>query len=371
MLQNLLKKQFGVVVRSERTDVNGYALLQDASGLKLKRGAGDGRMAALSFGYSAVHARNHSLIPLTTALSNLLKKPVFDETGATDRYDYAFAWGPPRSEPPGPGERVDSAVIIKALKEQFGLRLEPRRKSLDVMHVVSAKPAAQVVTPPRTQTPAILSQREVDLLAGRWNGTVNDNLRQFVAVLTFTANERGELTGTLSDPHGVENLSVPHSIQSLPLSDVRFSGSTLSFTVPGSRQEFVGVLANDSISGTWKWLGRPVQVRFNRGEPESPALALSAKSFDRLAGRWAGKEGILDVALVIERDSKNRVTGYYENLDTKDRVVLGEASLTGTRLAAKGTQQKVNIVADVSGSTIKGTYTMLGGPPTAFTLSRQ
>lgn len=361
MLRSLLKKQFGVVVQPERRDVDGYALLPDVSGLKMKASADDRHMSVLSFGYNAVQMRNVGLSPLANHLSNLLKVPVVDETGVTGRYDYALVWGPPRTEPPGPDERVEPAVIIKAMKEQLGLHLEPRRTSVNVMNVVSSLPTAQVVTPPRKDAPTVLSQAEVDALAGSWNGVVITEENQFIAILRFSANERRELSGTYS---------VPHGIQELPLANLRFSNGTLSFTVPGSREEFVGVLANDSVSGTWNWLG-PVQVRFNKGEPESPALALSAESFATLAGRWTGKEGIFDVVLAIEKDTKGRYTGYYENVDTKARVILGEASLTGRRLAATGISAKLDIVADVSGETLNGTYRMFDGPPTAFTLSRR
>jgi len=58
-------------------------------------------------------------------LSQLLGRPVHDETGLTGEYDFKLEWTPD-SEPAG------GQSIFTALNDQLGLRLEPAKGPVQV-----------------------------------------------------------------------------------------------------------------------------------------------------------------------------------------------------------------------------------------------
>jgi uncharacterized protein (TIGR03435 family) len=364
MMRDVLKKHFGLVVHSERRELDGYALLKGAGGPSLKPGAGASRPKGVSIGFNALAMTNIGLAPLTNHLSLVLNAPVADETGIAGNFDYGLVWGPPRSEPPGPNERIDPAVLIEAVDEQLGLHLEERKMNVEVLNIVSAKAPEDVATGEKRK-PLVLSQPEAELLVGSWYGEVEPEapLMKFTAVLRFTVNEKGELSGSFS---------LPESTLDRPLTDFRFSGGTLSFKELGlSAEGFTGTVANDVIRGVWKIETGTIPVTLRRGEPEPRAFALSAEASSALEGKWNGKQGPFTVGLEIRKDAKGRYTGHYENRSLQSRLQLSEVSLRGNRLVARTAMYDGEIQADLSGGSISGTIASLGGPPSGFTLSRQ
>lgn len=62
---------------------------------------------------------------LTETLSNVLGRPVTNETGLDGPYDYKLEWTPEGSDAGGPS-------IFTALTEQLGLRLESKKGPVQV-----------------------------------------------------------------------------------------------------------------------------------------------------------------------------------------------------------------------------------------------
>jgi uncharacterized protein (TIGR03435 family) len=71
-----------------------------------------------------------TLSKMITWLTSVVEKPVFDETGLKGEYDFSLLWAPPNN----PNLDV-AADIFTAIQKQVGLRLEPRKRSTDILIV--------------------------------------------------------------------------------------------------------------------------------------------------------------------------------------------------------------------------------------------
>ena len=75
------------------------------------------------------------------SLSNLLGRPVKDETGLNGYYDFRLEWTPDESEPARILDDVgtltprdhDAPSIFTAIQEQLGLKLEARKLPVEVL----------------------------------------------------------------------------------------------------------------------------------------------------------------------------------------------------------------------------------------------
>ena len=72
---------------------------------------------------------NVSMGSLAWNLESLLKRPVFDETRLTNRYDMAVTWEAKDREHP------DFGIVAQAVREQLGLDLTPARRAVEVLVV--------------------------------------------------------------------------------------------------------------------------------------------------------------------------------------------------------------------------------------------
>ncbi len=193
MQQNLLAERFKLAVHFEKREVQGYELTVGKDGPKLKesqtapesvpdtpqrlpidfsklqrdsngipimlprpgeltivgtRGGPNG--AGMRIQGSAV-----TLEQLAVRLSNLLNKPITDATGLKGKYDLTLtcadpeAYGPPPSPPPpfgaamgseaAPAVAAAAPTIFLALQQQLGLKLEPKKGSIDFLIVDHAE----------------------------------------------------------------------------------------------------------------------------------------------------------------------------------------------------------------------------------------
>ena len=72
----------------------------------------------------------------------VMDKPVVDQTGLTDRYDFALKWTPDQSQfaamgakvpPPNIDDPNAPPSLFTALQEQLGLKLESTKANADVI----------------------------------------------------------------------------------------------------------------------------------------------------------------------------------------------------------------------------------------------
>jgi uncharacterized protein (TIGR03435 family) len=70
----------------------------------------------------------------------VMDKPVVDQTGLTDRYDFTLNWTPDQSQfasfggpPPNHDDPNAPPSLFTALQEQLGLKMEVTKANVDVM----------------------------------------------------------------------------------------------------------------------------------------------------------------------------------------------------------------------------------------------
>jgi len=121
----LLIERFSMVARTETREMPIYALVVAKGGSKLVK-AGEGQ-ASMWMRPGHIKATSGSMKQLSNLLSNLLGRPVVDETGLAGEYDLEFEWTPDTavSEDGPPGDHGPS--IFTAIREKLGLRLESKK----------------------------------------------------------------------------------------------------------------------------------------------------------------------------------------------------------------------------------------------------
>ncbi|HKA00601.1 MAG TPA: TIGR03435 family protein [Candidatus Solibacter sp.] len=135
MLQALLADRFQLKFRRDKREVSGYVLLPAKGGIKVAKSAATDEKSSSSSGTNMVSGKNETAAGLAAMLSDALGRPVLDETGFTDRFDFKLNWAPVNGEA--------SASVFSLLQEQLGMRLEARKVPVDVLVIEGAeKPAA-------------------------------------------------------------------------------------------------------------------------------------------------------------------------------------------------------------------------------------
>ncbi len=150
MLQTLLAEQFKLVVRREKREIQGYALIVGKNGAKLQAAKDDEKLA-LSRDANKAKFTHMPISGLESYLTGLARQPVVEMTGLggpNNFYDFtidlttlnadaaatAAASGAAGDEPGGVFVRTS-----KAIEEQLGLKLEPRKVSVEYLVVDKAE----------------------------------------------------------------------------------------------------------------------------------------------------------------------------------------------------------------------------------------
>ena len=184
MLRSLLSERFKLAFHREKAEVKGYALVEAKSGLKIKESTPDAlasgavRPAAGPVkdpdGFVYIPGLRNTLVVgrangltrwvgtnvavdsdvrnapcLTKLLYSLTSLPVFDATGLKGKYDFALTFGadsmavsgaPALSEGDGTLSPADvGPSVFKALEEQLGLKLEPKKIVVDLFVIDHAE----------------------------------------------------------------------------------------------------------------------------------------------------------------------------------------------------------------------------------------
>jgi uncharacterized protein (TIGR03435 family) len=149
LLQALLSDRFKIAARTEDRAHQGYALVVDKGGLKLKEHDPKGNFMGTKRGLTLFGAPGHgrlqgamTMASLANYLSSRGYGAVQDSTGLAGQYDVDLTWVPdqdfepraadspgPASTPPSAGSDPSGASLFSALRESLGLRLERREIS--------------------------------------------------------------------------------------------------------------------------------------------------------------------------------------------------------------------------------------------------
>ena len=127
MVQPLLEERFKLKYHREPRQVSGLALVVGKNGPKIKRS--EGGSAEFSAGGGTFRGQNVPTSRLAQLLSSVMRQPVMDATGLEGTYDFMLE--PRRYAGQGPLDL--QGLLITALQEELGLKLESRKFEIQVM----------------------------------------------------------------------------------------------------------------------------------------------------------------------------------------------------------------------------------------------
>ncbi len=153
MFQRLLQERFKLKLHNESRNMQGYELLLARNGPKLEPARDnshitiDGSDAPTGAGSYATRSgprlvgRRSSMGQLADALARNLRSPVVDHTRLTGAFDFNVAFS--KEENAAGTDSADVAPpphLAIALREQLGLRLEPRRVPVTMLVIDHVEP---------------------------------------------------------------------------------------------------------------------------------------------------------------------------------------------------------------------------------------
>jgi uncharacterized protein (TIGR03435 family) len=137
MMQSVLEDRFKLKLHRDRREIPVYRLIVAKSGTKLTANAGGASSARASlFPTRRLNATAMQTSYLISMLTNELRRPVYDETALTGRYDFTLEWTPnPVQTAARDANTEPSGVpdIVTAVEEQLGLKLESTKRLIEVL----------------------------------------------------------------------------------------------------------------------------------------------------------------------------------------------------------------------------------------------
>jgi uncharacterized protein (TIGR03435 family) len=140
MMQTLLGDRFALAFHRQDKEMAGMALLLGKDGSKMKAAAEPGESVFENVPRSPIiHMRQMTMHEFAALLSEPMQKPVVDLTGLPGAYDFtldATKYVAPEPAPGQPREREDETyMVLRALQEQLGLRVEARKLTINMLIV--------------------------------------------------------------------------------------------------------------------------------------------------------------------------------------------------------------------------------------------
>jgi uncharacterized protein (TIGR03435 family) len=145
LIQDALVQRFGLKFHMEQREMSAYTLTVAKGGPKLAVTA-DRSSAPNNFlfrGLGQLMVSNSTMKDFCHGMQEaVMDKPVVDQTGLTDRYDFNLNWTPDQSQfasfgvhipPPNPDDPNAPPSLFTALQEQLGLKMEVNKANVDVM----------------------------------------------------------------------------------------------------------------------------------------------------------------------------------------------------------------------------------------------
>ena len=132
MTQELLEERFHFRSHREKKDLAVYAMTIVKGGPKLTKTKRLPQENTDFYGpRGELIVNNATMLAVATGLSRgMVDRPVDDQTGLTDRYDFDLKWNPDDSQ----GENSSALPgFFKAFEEQLGLKLTPTKAPMTVL----------------------------------------------------------------------------------------------------------------------------------------------------------------------------------------------------------------------------------------------
>jgi uncharacterized protein (TIGR03435 family) len=142
MLRKLLADRFQLVLHKEQRELPVYTLNVAKGGVKVSKNDVKNTTAVIFRGPGSVSLNDVSMDDFCKMLQNAaVDRPVVDQTGLSDKYDFSLVWTPnqaltivPNQNALAPGDRADAPPdIFTAIQEQLGFKLEATKLRIDVL----------------------------------------------------------------------------------------------------------------------------------------------------------------------------------------------------------------------------------------------
>ena len=147
LIQDALVERFGLKFHTEQREMTAYALSVGKGSPKLTATA-DRPNSPGNFmfrGLGQLMVTNSTMKDFCHGMQEaVMDKPVVDQTGLTERYDFNLNWTPDQSQfasfgahipAPNPDDPNAPPSLFTALQEQLGLKMETTKAKVDVMVV--------------------------------------------------------------------------------------------------------------------------------------------------------------------------------------------------------------------------------------------
>jgi uncharacterized protein (TIGR03435 family) len=148
MIRKLMADRFKLTFHHEKRELSAYVLTVAKSGAKLNPTQLKGPLPGIGFRPTAsgltLNVRNGTIGDFTGFLQILvLDRPVVDQTGLTDKYDFQFTFTPDDSQfnghPPTIPAHTDATEsapnLFEAIQQQIGLKLDAEKTPVDVIAI--------------------------------------------------------------------------------------------------------------------------------------------------------------------------------------------------------------------------------------------
>jgi uncharacterized protein (TIGR03435 family) len=142
MLRGLLTERFGLKTHETRETAT-YALTVTKSGVKFAESTSDGAPAIKNAPGDKKSFEHFGMADFVVLLTRMLNRPVIDATGLKGHYDLHLdltPYAPVANADGNPSAPFDPVtMMITALQEQMGLKVEARRDTVDFLTVDHAE----------------------------------------------------------------------------------------------------------------------------------------------------------------------------------------------------------------------------------------
>jgi uncharacterized protein (TIGR03435 family) len=145
MVQKLLAARFGLEFHREKKELSAYVITVDKAGVKITKVEGNrGNLPGFGGrGPGAIGVRNSTMTEFADFLqARILERPVVDQTGLKDRYDFTLEWKPDTAQlaasagpnPPALPQNIeDRPDLLTAMRQQLGLKVESGKAPVEVL----------------------------------------------------------------------------------------------------------------------------------------------------------------------------------------------------------------------------------------------
>ncbi len=144
VLQSVVAGRFELKLHREMRQMSIYALVVGTPGPRLAIAKGPcAEDGCINVAPGIIDSRYATLSSIAATLSNMIDRPVLDQTGLLDRYDFRLKFDPSFQQrydgQPTANTPTGDPSIFVAIQE-LGLRLDPRRAPVEMLVIDGAQP---------------------------------------------------------------------------------------------------------------------------------------------------------------------------------------------------------------------------------------